>query len=425
MQRTPDDTTDISIADRCERREVAARDGGGPQPPRVVTFPDPAVPPRARDLWIRSQRVTALLVTVDRLDPIEEAIDSVLGQSCPPQEVLVVDDLPHDGMSARLARYGGRVRCIGPHNGDSSAFARALREATGDWLWLFETARAALPNGVRHLLQAAADRRTVAMAFDDPADRKSAAGGESMQARPLLLRALKAMPLQAPTALVRRHHAGALGADAERSPTGFLLRLLMEFEGERVEAAVFARRDDDRADRALRAQGTRERAAAFGREVRRGLPLSAYLARSAPAGRTLPDLRRALLQRMAVMASKGLVRETLVDLRSAANLAMEMDSSTLDAGEALACREVGRFPLFRAQLLDAPGRVVGRLRSAAANPGGRAIVARVARGIVDAARHDELRRAERVLLLRCAAALFRACGPLHGAAAYLPTSARP
>ena len=130
--------------------------------------------------------------------------------------------------------------------------------------------------------------------------------------------------------------------------------------------------------------------------------------------------RIALVQRMAVMASKGLIREMLVDLRSAANLPFDGPCDALDRDESSACREIGNFPFFQMRLLDAPERVVSKMLIAAQGRSGKAILAGIARGILYAARESEHPAAKRRVLRRCALRLFSACGPMPSLRAYLP-----
>jgi glycosyltransferase involved in cell wall biosynthesis len=61
------------------------------------------------------------------------ALDSALGQSEPPREVLVYDDGSTDGTAAVLGDYGDRVRILrGPNQGVAHARNVLCREARGD-----------------------------------------------------------------------------------------------------------------------------------------------------------------------------------------------------------------------------------------------------------------------------------------------------
>lgn len=66
---------------------------------------------------------------------LARAIDSVLAQSYPAQEIIVVDDGSTDRTPDVAARYGGKVRYIRQDNaGVSSARNQGAQAASGDWL---------------------------------------------------------------------------------------------------------------------------------------------------------------------------------------------------------------------------------------------------------------------------------------------------
>jgi glycosyl transferase family 2 len=66
---------------------------------------------------------------------IGDAIESALGQSLPPHEVIVSDDGSTDDLPRALARFGDRVRLVrSEHGGPAAARNRALDAATGDFI---------------------------------------------------------------------------------------------------------------------------------------------------------------------------------------------------------------------------------------------------------------------------------------------------
>ena len=80
-------------------------------------------------------KVTAAITTYNRAPYLPGALESVLAQTRPPDEVLVVDDGSTDDTPDVLARYGDRIRIVRQENrGRSEARNTALREAGGELL---------------------------------------------------------------------------------------------------------------------------------------------------------------------------------------------------------------------------------------------------------------------------------------------------
>lgn len=78
-------------------------------------------------------RVSVVIPTYNSGPLVTEAVESVLAQTRPADEVIVVDDGSTDDTAARLAAYGPRVRYITKENGGvSSARNRGVAEANGD-----------------------------------------------------------------------------------------------------------------------------------------------------------------------------------------------------------------------------------------------------------------------------------------------------
>jgi glycosyltransferase involved in cell wall biosynthesis len=80
-------------------------------------------------------RVTVLVDTYNYGHFIEEAIDSVLAQDFPPEqmEILVVDDGSTDDTADRVRRYGDRVRYLCKTNGgQASSFNFGIARARGE-----------------------------------------------------------------------------------------------------------------------------------------------------------------------------------------------------------------------------------------------------------------------------------------------------
>jgi glycosyltransferase involved in cell wall biosynthesis len=80
-----------------------------------------------------AERITAIVPARDAELYIEEAIDSILAQTRPPDEVIVVDDGSRDGTAERVERYGDPVALIRQEPGGiGAAINTALDAAEGD-----------------------------------------------------------------------------------------------------------------------------------------------------------------------------------------------------------------------------------------------------------------------------------------------------
>jgi glycosyltransferase involved in cell wall biosynthesis len=101
-------------------------------------------------------KVSALIPTYNRRAYVFRAIDSILRQTVPVGEILVVDDGSTDGTARAIeARYGQAVRVIGQaHLGASAARRRAVAEARGTWVAFLDSDDVWTPDRNRVLLDA-------------------------------------------------------------------------------------------------------------------------------------------------------------------------------------------------------------------------------------------------------------------------------
>jgi glycosyltransferase involved in cell wall biosynthesis len=87
-----------------------------------------------------SARITAIIPTFNSERYICDTVESVLVQTYPVHEVIVVDDGSADDTEKVLARYAGRIRYIRQKNaGPPVARNTGLAHATGDWIALLDS----------------------------------------------------------------------------------------------------------------------------------------------------------------------------------------------------------------------------------------------------------------------------------------------
>lgn len=78
-------------------------------------------------------RVSVIIPAHNAENSLRQTLDSVLGQTCPAHEVIVINDGSTDGTAAVAKSYGGRVTYLEQENaGQGAARNNGLRHATGD-----------------------------------------------------------------------------------------------------------------------------------------------------------------------------------------------------------------------------------------------------------------------------------------------------
>lgn len=100
-------------------------------------------------------RVSALIPTYNRRQQVADAIDSVLAQSLPVHEIIVVDDGSEDGTAGAIrSRYGPSVIVFRQDNaGVSAARNQAIRMAQGEWIAFLDSDDVWLPTKIERQIE--------------------------------------------------------------------------------------------------------------------------------------------------------------------------------------------------------------------------------------------------------------------------------
>ena len=114
--------------------------------------------------------ISALIPTYNRRTVIFRAIESILSQTEPVDEIIIVDDGSTDGtLEAIRNRYGSIIKTfVQPNKGVSFARKRAVEEAKGEWVAFLDSDDEWLPKRNAAFLDAITQiPPQVAMIFGD------------------------------------------------------------------------------------------------------------------------------------------------------------------------------------------------------------------------------------------------------------------
>ncbi len=90
---------------------------------------------------LEGEDVSVVIPVYNRALSVKKAVDSVLAQSMPPGEIIVVDDGSTDETVKVLRNYGDRIRMISSkkNRGVSAARNAGIKKATGKWIALLDS----------------------------------------------------------------------------------------------------------------------------------------------------------------------------------------------------------------------------------------------------------------------------------------------
>jgi glycosyltransferase involved in cell wall biosynthesis len=295
--------------------------------------------------------VTVLIPTFNRAGYIRECLESVLSQTVPPYQVIVIDDGSQDGTAAILNEFEKNVTVIRqPNGGKASAVNLGLKHASGEYVWIFDDDDVALPDSIEKRLAVLDTRPELGFVISGHYLGKDGADGKIVRGT------LYEVPCDSEQEIFRQlmngcyftlqsilsrtscyQEIGGLDETLLRSQDyDIMIRLAQHYPCAVLNEPtfIFRKHVGDRGPASIRHSGfSRENIwleydRQIGRKIRANVELAKYLPRKTGLNAEgVFDRRSALLWRMSVMASKGMIDEMLDDL--------EMACSNVDSSEGL------------------------------------------------------------------------------------------
>ena len=285
----------------------------------------------------RVPSVSVIVPTYNRSRYIEQCLDSLLGQTVPPLEVIVVDDGSTDDTNLRLQRYGHSIVAIRKENrGKSRALNFGSQFIRGEYVWFFDDDDVALPDAIEKRLEVLQSRPDLSFVFAGHYWGENGPDGKIVRGKPYQPNPIREhgvfeallhgcyFTLQSVLMQIAAYRALGGFDEALKASEDYdlMIRLARSFPGVGIETPCFIFRQHDgtrgseghRYSSAQRQAVFRECDRLVGRKIRNALALEEYLFPRRPLEHDASARRAALFSRMSVMASKGLIGEMLDDL---------------------------------------------------------------------------------------------------------------
>lgn len=375
----------------------------------------------------RQPTVSVLVPTYNRARYIQACLDSILAQTVRPSQIIVIDDGSTDSTPEILRAYSDRITCLRQENaGKSAALNRGLPFATGEYVWIFDDDDVALPDSIERRLKLLVDNSDIDFVYSghyfgtDGAAGKIVAGKayrlpEVDEGR-LALALMEGCFFTQQGVLARRRCYERVGPFDETFARGqdyeMLIRMARQCRGIGLADPTFVFRRHEGArgpGTALHSSQDRDRIwmgfeHRIARRIREDLALGDYLSEPCPDfDNDRKQRRQAYLQRMAIMASKGLADEAVADLLDAVDLD---PTNELDEQSAAMCRRAMTREFMQVALRMEPERFLKQVQPLRSCRAGRDALRALARGMFWVARQKDADRIGRGRALWLCATLF-------------------
>ena len=305
-------------------------------------------------------RVTALVPTFNRCGFLKEALMSLLRQTLPPDEIIVIDDGSTDDTAQVVASFGPSVRYEYKVNGGkSSALNLGLEQASGELIYILDDDDIAADDAVERMSEALGNHPECGFVYGEyDAFTVSDSGAISIEERAkpfgdeeLCLALMHHNRLVGPSMMVRKSCYERVGpfneAFIRSQDYEMLLRLVRVFKGKRLNcvlshvrqhtgirgsvAAPVAAKDSYAAWRDFDGRAISEVYSSYDLKEFLPQPISQL---------SNQDRFTALLQRCVIVGRKKLWNLATNDLREACTLAWKLDIHELTPAQSLILRRL-------------------------------------------------------------------------------------
>ena len=282
-------------------------------------------------------KITVLVPTFNRANFLSECLESLLNQSLPATQIIVVNDGSEDHTLSVIKPYLNRIEYHETNQlGKPSAINYGLKKVSGDYLWIFDDDDVALPNALIRFVEPLEKKPDYDFSFstyfytNSHEDTHKIGNVMGIQQIPDLTIRGPLIPLLewnylGGAALFARtsiyDDVGNFDAELYRSQDyEMAIRIVRNFKGVQIEGdPTFHYRQHNelrgckeerfKAEEKLKYWFKYDQI--FFRKIYKDLPLEDYLP---PGGNFEEKKRQALLQRISIMASKLLITEVIKDL---------------------------------------------------------------------------------------------------------------
>lgn len=286
---------------------------------------------------VLQQTVSVIVPTFNRANYLGECLDSLLAQTVPPLEILVIDDGSEDATAEVVAHYGSRITYIYKENGGKpSAVNLGLTHARGDLIWIFDDDDVALLDAIANRLDALALKPEAGFVYSPHFLGTNGPDGRILRGQQtyppqykdeeFFLEIMRGCFFHLATALVRREHYDTLkGLDPglfSGEDYDFQIRLARIARPAFCTTPTFIFRqhlglrgaNTVRYSAMQRSMVFKKYSLAIGHKIRKNIAHGEYLVPRLDQALTAQETSQALLNRIHVMANHGCVLALVEDL---------------------------------------------------------------------------------------------------------------